>query len=101
MFFIDQESLLSVIAECRQQSRVNEMPVKALRNVKLAAGSYHQPGQITLLPQLPNARERGKSHHLGTVTLMEPFLIYSPPITHSGIYEHTQRACVQPRPKTQ
>ncbi len=33
MVFIEQKSLLSVIAEGQQQSRVNEVPVKALWNV--------------------------------------------------------------------
>lgn len=38
MFFIPQESLLSIIAEGRKQNWVNEVPVKALWNVQLAAG---------------------------------------------------------------
>lgn len=38
MFFIEPESVLSVIADGQQQSTVNKVPVKALWNVWLAAG---------------------------------------------------------------
>lgn len=87
--FIEHESLLSVLTGSLQQSRVSEVPVMPCEMCSWPQASYHQPGQIALLPQLPNA---WKGENLTAWALSHwwsPFMIYSLLIKHTAMCTQT------------
>lgn len=100
IFLSNKRVFLSVLAGGRQQSRVNEVPVKDLWNVKLAPGLFLSARPNCTVATITSSLKGGKISTPGHChTDGAPFMIYSLLITHMRVCLCTAQHWLRPSPR--